>query len=63
MCGGVWGVLSPAGSMGPQPLISEYKTKIRNGSWETSTKQKNIFAKILSMTQPDRQYLNQRSSE
>merc|ERR1719394_923036 len=22
MCGGVWGVLSPAGSMGPQPLIS-----------------------------------------
>ena len=45
MCGGVWGVLSPAGSMGPQPLISEYKNKIRNGSWETSTKQKNIFAK------------------
>ena len=28
ICGGVWGVLSPAGSMGPQPLISAYSPAV-----------------------------------
>ena len=28
ICGGVWGVLSPAGSMGPQPLISAYSSAV-----------------------------------